>query len=125
MSVIYSLACINARLNAVVSTIGNGGSLVLFAQSTTISTIVLAFPCGIVNGGVLTFTGTLLDPSASGTGTVTGAVVKDGLGNTVVSGLTAGIPGTGADIIISNGLNSTFITTTQSVQLLSATITGS
>lgn len=125
MSVIYSLACINARLNAVVSTIGNGGSLVLFAQSTTISTIVLAFPCGIVNGGVLTFTGTLLDPSASGTGTVTGAIVKDGLGNTVVSGLTAGIPGTGADIIISNGLNSTFITTTQSVQLLSATITGS
>lgn len=125
MAVVYSLSAINARLNAVVGTIGNGGSLVLLAQSTTISTIALAFPCGTVNGGVLTFTGTLLDPSASGTGTVTGAIVKDGLGNIVVSGLTAGIPGTGADIIISNGLNSTFITASQSVQLLSATITGS
>jgi hypothetical protein len=43
----------------------------------------------------------------------------------VVSGLSAGIPGSAADIVISNGINSTFINNGQTVQLLSAQITGS
>ena len=125
MSVIYSTACITARLNAVVATIGNGGSLVLFSGSTPISTIPLLNPAGTVSGIVLTFSGTLTDPAAAGTGSITTAQVKDGLGNVVISGFTVGVPLSGADIIISNGLNSTLISAGQAVQLLSAQITGS
>lgn len=128
MSVAYSQTCINNRLLGVVTTIDVGstnGRLVLLANSTPISTIVMQKPSGTANGGVLTFTGPLTDPSAATAGTVTGGRIQDSNGNIVVSGLTAGIPGSNADIIISNGINSTFINTGQTVQLLSAQITGS
>jgi hypothetical protein len=128
MSIIYNQTCINNRLQAVINTIDAGagnGNLILLAGGTTISTIALQKPSGTVSGGVLTFSGTLLDQSAAGTGSVTGGRIQDSNGNVIVSGLTAGIPLSGADIIISNGLNSTFITATQTVQLLSAQITGS
>lgn len=128
MAVVYSLLTINARLQAVVNTIDAGsgnGQIVLLAGGTIVSTIALQKPSGTVNGGVLTFNGTLSDPSASGTGNVTTAQVKDSNGNVVVSGFTVGIPLATADIIISNGLNSTLITAGQAVQLLAAQITGS
>lgn len=128
MSVVYSQTTINARLQAVANTIDGGGGhgyLQLLANSTVISTIALAFPSGTVNGGVLTFGGTLLDPAAAATGTVTNGQITDSNGNVVVSGLTANIPGSGADIIISNGLSNTLVTAGQTVQVLSAQITGS
>jgi hypothetical protein len=113
---------------AMVTTIDAGagnGALVLLAVSTPISTITLQKPSGIANSGVLTFSGSLIDPSAGATGTVTGGRIQDSNGNITVSGLTAGIPGSGADIVISNGINSTLINVGQTVQLLSAQITGS
>jgi len=127
MAISYSLACINARLTAVVNQIDASGNgfLILLANSTPISTISLANPCGVVSGGVLTFTGTLLDPSAAATGLVTGGKITDASGNLILSGLTAGVPGGSQDIIISNGLNSTLITAGQTVQVLAAQITGS
>jgi hypothetical protein len=128
MSIVYNLTTINARLQAVANQIdagGSNGSLVLLANSTIISTVQLARPCGIVSGGVLTFLGTLLDPSASGTGNVSTGRFQDSNGIIVASGLSAGIPLSGLDIIISNGLSSTLITAGQTVQVLSATITGS
>lgn len=126
MSVVYSLTAINARLAAVVTTIDASGNgfVILKAGATTICSIQLAVPCGLISGGVLTFSGTL-SGTAVAAGSVDNAIITDALSNTVVSGLTAGIPGDAADIIISNGLNSTFINTAQTVQLLSATITGS
>lgn len=128
MSVIYSLSAVNARLSAVVSTIDAGagnGSIVLLAGSSIVSTIALVKPSGTVNGGILTFSGSLVDPSAAGTGTVTTAQVKDSNGSVIISGFTVGIPGATADIIISNGLNSDLISNGQTVQLLSAQIAGS
>ena len=125
MAVIYSQAVINARLNGVVTELGASALLVLRAGGTAISTIGLANPVGTVSGGVLTFTGALLDPSAAATGVVTNAVILDSTGATAISGLTVGIPGGTYDVIISNGLNSTLITTGQSVALLSAQIQGS
>jgi hypothetical protein len=127
MAVTYSTAAINARLQGVIDTIdasGNGFFL-LKAGSTTVSTIQLSNPCGTVSGGVLTFSGTLLDDSADATGTVDSASITDASGNVVVSGLTVGIPLTGAEVIISNGLNSLLITAGDVVALLSAEITGS
>lgn len=125
MSVIYSQAVIDARLDGVVTELGALASLLLKAGNTVVSTIQLASPVGTVNNGVLTFSGTLLDPSASATGVVDSVVIQDSSGTTAISGLTVGIPGGPQDVIISNGLNSTLITAGQTVALLSAQITGS
>jgi hypothetical protein len=125
MSVIYSPTIIDARLQGVVTGLGNASHLLLNAGGTTVSTIQMGNPAGTVSGGVLTFGGTLLDTSAAGTGNVDSAVINDSLGNLAISGLTVGIPGGSQDIIISNGLNSTLITAGQIVALLSAQITGS
>ena len=115
-------------MQGVADTIDSGGQgyLILYAGTTVVSTIQLASPCGTVGGGVLTFGGQLLDPAAANSGTVDQGAVTDGAGNMVITGLTVGIPGsTGVDIVISNGLNSTYITAGQTVELLSAQITGS
>jgi len=125
MSLTYSQTVIDARLNGVVTALGASASLLLKDGSTTVSTIALASPVGTVNGGILTFSGTLLDDSADATGTVDSAVILDSTGATAISGLTVGIPGGPQDIIISNGLNSKLITAGQVVALLSAQITGS
>lgn len=127
MSVTYSVSAINNRLLGVVTTIDAGvgnGVLVLLANSTVICTITLQKPSGTASGGVLSFTGPLLG-TAGVAGNVTTAQFWDSNSNVIVSGLTAGIPLSGADVIISNGLNSTFINTAQSIQILSAQITGS
>lgn len=125
MAIVYSTSLINARLNGVVTALGASASMLLKSGGTTISTIQLSSPVGTVNGGVLTFTGQLLDPAAANTGTVNGAVILDSTGAIAISGLTVGIPGGSQDVIISNGLNSTVITAGQVVALLSAQITGS
>ena len=127
MSVIYSQIAITDRLAGVITAIDAGagnGQLILLANSTVIVTITMNKPSGTASGGVLTFS-TPLSAAASGTGSVTTAVIEDSNGNLIVSGLTAGIPGSGADIIISNGLNSTLIQSGQVVELLAAQITGS
>lgn len=125
MAIVYSQAVINARLQGIVTELGASSTLVLLAGGTTVSTIQLSSPAGTVSGGVLTFTGTLLDPAAAATGTVTSVIVKDSTGATAISNLSVGIPGGSQDVIISNGLNSTLITAGQTVALLSAQITGS
>jgi hypothetical protein len=127
MAVTYSQAAINARLQAVVNTIDAAGNgfFVLKAGGNSVSTIQLAVPCGTVSGGVLTFSGTLLDPFALQTGTVDSAMVTDANGSAVVTGLTVGIPLSGMEVIINNNQNSTVITIGQTVQLVSAQIVGS
>lgn len=126
MSVNYSPAAIDARLQAVVTTIGIGGNLKLYAGATLISTIPLSNPAGTVSGGVLTFTGTLIDTAASATGNVDSGVIEDSLGNAVIFGLTVGVPpSTGYDILVVNGLNTTLITIGQVVSVTAAQITGS
>lgn len=128
MTVVYSQAAINARLNGVVSTIDAGagnGQMKLLAGGAVISTIALQKPSATVSGGVLTFNGSLSDPSAAGTGSITTAQVLDSNNNLVISGFSVGIPGSVADIVIANGINSTLVTAGQVVQVLSAQITGS
>lgn len=128
MSVTYSQTVIDARLQAVADTIdggGSNGSMVLRADSTVISMVSLARPCGTVNSGILTFVGTLLDPAATATGYVNNVQIWDSNGNIMVSDLTVNIPSHTADVIIFNGLNSTLITAGQAVQILAAQITGS
>lgn len=128
MSVNYSLTAINDRLQGVINAIdagGGNGNMKLLAGGTVVSTISLARPSGTVNGGVLTFSGTLQDPSAANTGIIDGARFEDSTGSVIISGLSVGIPLASADVIISNGLNTTLISSGQTVQVLSAQITGS
>jgi hypothetical protein len=128
MSITYSTSAINDRLQGVVTAIGEGGSggfMKLKAGGTTISTIALNNPCGTVNGGILTFIGQMVDPSAAATGIVDTVTIVDSNGDTVISGLTVGNPSSGREVLITNGLNSTLISAGQVVALLSAQITGS
>lgn len=128
MPLTYSLPTINARLQAVANQIDGGGGngfLQLLSNSTVISSIQLARPCGTVSGGVLTFVGTLLDPAAAATGTITSGQFLDSALNIVAYNMTVGIPTETADIIIFNGINTLSITAGQVVQLISAQITGS
>lgn len=128
MAVTYSPEAINERLNGVISAIDSGGSngrFKLRSGNTTLSTISLARPCGTVSGGVLIFSGALLDPSATATGLADNAIVENSNGTVMISGLTVGIPLSGFNVIMSNGLNSTLISSGQAVALLSAQITGS
>jgi hypothetical protein len=124
MAVIYSQTAIDDRLQGVITAIG-AGFFKLLAGATTVSTINLSSPCGTVSGGILTFTGGLSDPSAAASGTVTTAVIESSDGAVQVSGLTVGTPLSGADILINNGLNTTFITAGQVVSFVNGQITGS
>lgn len=127
MTVPYSVVEINARLQGVADTIDANGSgyLVLRAASVAVSTIQLSTPCGTVAGGILTFGGQLLDPAAASTGNADSAVIQDANNTTIVSGLTVGSSSQlNTDIIISNGLNSTLISSGQAVSLTSAVIRG-
>jgi hypothetical protein len=130
MSLTYSQACIDARLQAVADNIdggGSNGSLVLIAGAAAVSTVRLALPCGDVNGGVLTFASStpLIDPAAAATGVVTTARIQDSSSAVVVSDLSVGIPGSTADVVIANNRNSTLITAGQTVSVLAAQISGS
>ena len=127
MAVDYSGTCINERLQAVVDTIDAGGSngfMILRSGTTNLVSIQLARPCGTVSGQVLTFSGTLSD-TATATSSADNCIINDSTGANVVTGLTVGIPLSGQNAIISNGLNNTLVSSGQTVQVLSAQIAGS
>ena len=126
MAVIYSTTAKNARLNAVAATIdaGSGAGVLQIgttAMGTVLATITLADPCAAAaSGGVLTFSGfPRSDTSADATGVAAAARIRDSDGNDVITGLTVGTPGSGADIL----LETTNIDTGEIVTLNSATIT--
>ena len=125
MAVIYSTAAKNARLEAVVNTIdaGSGAGVLQIgtsAMGTVLAEITLADPSGTVTGGVLTFSGfPRSDSTANATGVAAAARIRDSNGADVITGLTVGTPGSGADII----LETTNIDAGEIVTLNTATIT--
>lgn len=126
MAVIYSTAAKNARLNAVAATIdaGSGPGVLQIGTTgmgTVLATIVLADPCAAsATGGVLTFSGfPRSDISADANGTAAAARIRDSNGNDVITGLTVGLVGSGADIIF----ESVSFNVGEIITLNSATIT--
>ena len=121
MTVTYTTAVKNARLNAVTTAIGTTGVLEIgtTGMGTVLATIPLANPAAPgASGAVLTFTMPQTDTSADATGTAAAARIRTASGGTdIVTGLTVGTSGT--EVI----LNSTSITTGQTVTITSATIT--
>lgn len=122
MAVTYSTAVKTARMTAVINEIDAGagaGKLVIRTSGNAVlATITLTDPCGTASAGVLTFD---FDPdistTATGTGTAHNAIITDSNDVTVISGLTVGT--SGSDI----NLDSTSITTGQTVTITAATIT--
>ena len=122
MAVTYSTAAKTARMSAVIGEIDGGagaGKLVIRTSGNSVlATITLTDPCGTASAGVLTFD---FDPdisaTATGTGTAANAIITDSNDVTVISGLTVGT--SGSDI----NLDSTSITTGQTVTITAATIT--
>lgn len=121
MAVTYTTAVKNARLDAVVTSIGSTGVLEIgtTGMGTVLATIALGNPAGTSSGGVLTFSGfPRSDTSADATGTAAAARIRTASGGTdIVTGLTVGT--SGSDI----NLDSTSITAGQTVTITSATIT--
>lgn len=124
MPIVYSTATINARLNAVVSTIDAGagnGILNVFTSSSALAvSITLAKPSGNVSNGVLVFLGVPLVGHTVANGTATSVNITDSNGNTVVSGLTVG-NSSAFDVV----MPITAITSGQLAALTFATIIGS
>ena len=123
MTVTYSNAAAQARLEAVIAKIDAGtgaGKLKIgtTGMASTLVTLTLADPCGTASGVTLTFD---FDPDISATaansGTAAAAIITDSDDTTVISGLTVGTSGT--DIV----LDSVSITAGQTVTIATAVIT--
>lgn len=125
MAVIYSTAARNARLNGVINTIdaGSGPGVLQIgtaSMAVVLADITLADPCGTATGGVLTFSGfPRSDTAANANGTAAAARIRDSDGNDVITGLTVGLNGSGADIIF----ESVSFNTGEIITMNSATIT--
>lgn len=119
MTVTYTTAVKNARLDAVVTQIGGAGVLEIgtAGMASVLATITLNATAGTSSGGVLTFSGFPKSATAANSGTAAAARIRTGGAVDIVTGLTVGTAAT--DII----LNSTSITSGQTVTINSATIT--
>lgn len=122
MAINYSQAVKDARMTAVRDTLGIGGAGLIrigtSGMNNTLAEITLDTVSGTVVTGVLTFSGfPKSDISADNTGTAAEAIMINGNGDTVVSGLTVNT--SGADV----NLDSVALTAGQTVTLNSAAIT--
>lgn len=121
MAVTYSTAVKNARLSAVVSSIGTTGVLEIgtAGMSTVLASLSLSNPAGTVASGVLTFSGfPKSDAEANASGTAASARIRTATGGTdLITGLTVGT--SMSDIIIDN----VSIVAGQTITINSASIT--
>lgn len=124
---LYSLSVANDRLQRVANAIDAGSSAgvlrLLDAGNSILSSISLSKPCGTVSNAVLSFSGLSRIDQAAASGTVAAARIEDYSGNTVVSGLIVGAPGSVSDVYFVNRLGTTAIIAGQTVALTTATIT--
>jgi hypothetical protein len=120
VTVTYTTAVKNARLDAVVTQIGGTGVLEIgtTGMASILASITLNATAGTSSGGVLTFSGFPKSATAGNSGTAAAARIRTSTGGTdIVTGLTVGTAAT--DVV----LNSTSITSGQTVTINSATIT--
>lgn len=121
MSVTYTTAVKNARLEAVVAQIGTGGKLEIgtAGMAAVLATFTLENTAGTASGGVLTLSGMPKTVAAGNSGTAAAARVRKSDNTDVITALTVTGSGGGGDITLDN----TSINSGQNVTLSSATIT--
>ncbi len=122
MAVTYASGLKDTRMTAVRDAIDAGAGagyieIGTAGMAAVLVTITLADPSATISGGVLTLSGTPKSGVASGTGTAAAARIRTSAAADVVTGLTVGT--TGSDI----NLDSTSITSGQTVTITSGTIT--
>jgi hypothetical protein len=122
MTVSYAAPLKDTRMNAVVTAIDaqtGAGTIEIgtAAMAAVLVVITLQKPSFTEAAGVITMAGAPKSGVASAGGTAAAARIKDGAGTIQISGLTVGT--SGSDI----NLNSTTISSGQTVTLSSATIT--
>jgi hypothetical protein len=122
MTVVYSNTIKNNRMTQAELGIDNNAAAANLligtaAMATTLVTIPLSKPSFTVSGNAMTMAGVPHSGTASATGTAAAAQINDGGGTAQVTGLTVGTSGT--DIV----LNSTSITSGQTVTITAGTIT--
>lgn len=134
MPVSYLAALRTERLNLIVNRLGTAtgatipttgtvaGNLVIGTSALSggtgvLATIPLSVTPATVTGDVLTLSGVPLSATASASGTAAKAELRNNAGTVIVGGLTVGV--SASDVIISN----TTITSGQTVQVTSGTIT--
>ena len=134
MAVTYLASLRTNRLNLVVNALGTAtaptisttgtaagtlviGTSALSGATGVLATINLSTTPATVSGDVLTISGVPLSATASATGTAALAELRNNAGTVIVGGLSVGTSGT--NVIIS----STAITSGQTVQVTSGTIT--
>jgi hypothetical protein len=103
MAVTYSAAAKTARMQAVLTTIGNNGKIKGYKSGPTlVATWNLPSTSGSVSGSVLTFNVSSIVASLTDTGTITSAEITTSGDTVVVSGLTVGTGGT--DLVMSSNV---------------------
>lgn len=126
MSVVYSATVKSNRMQKVIDNLDASASPDLFASiqirasaspDQILVTIPLQRPSFVESGGVITLQGVPKSATASGTGTASLGRLLDGAGNIIVDNLSVGA---GSGEI---NLNSTSITSGQTVSITSGTIT--
>lgn len=126
MPVIYNNTVKTARMQVVLDALNAGtGNATVEVGTSGMGTVLVSFtlpdPVGTLSGSTLTID---CDPDVTAlganTGTAAEARLKDANGTVVISGLTVGISGSGADVIISP---STSITATQTTSLTNLSFT--
>jgi hypothetical protein len=105
MSVTYSAAIKNTRMQAVLTAIDANASPAFIEIGTAgmgavLVTVTLADPSFTLAGAILTMAGAPKSGTATGAGTAAEARIKDGGGTICASGLTVGTSGT--DFIVSS-----------------------
>lgn len=125
MPVVYSNTIKTARSAVVITAIGTAGVLVIGTSALAgtgtgvLAEIPFANPAFSNSNGVMTMASPPRTVNAIGAGTAAKAEIRDSGGTVIMNGLTVGVGGSGADVII----NATSITVGQSVQATVGTIT--
>lgn len=125
MPVVYNNTVKTDRSQVVIDWIGATGLLVIGTSALNggatgvLAEIPLANPPFTNVNGVMTMASAPRTVNATGAGTAAKAEIRGVGGAVIVSGLTVGVAGSGADVII----NATSITVGQSVQATVGTIT--
>lgn len=106
---------------------GSAGELVIGTSALTpnsntgvLATLSLNYPSMSYATRTATIAGTPISAAASAGGTAALAEFRDHNGNTIVNGLTVGLTGSGADVII----NTTSVSNGQTLTCSAGTITG-
>lgn len=127
MALSYQTALATARLQKVIDLLDAGGAAKIIIGTSALSgatgvlaTFVLPVPSATISGRVLTFSGMAISAVAAAGGIAAKAELRKNDGTTVIlSGLTVGVSGSGAHLIV----DTASVVSGRTVYVLSGTIT--